>query len=306
MAEPNSSTGAFRRLPPLNALRAFECAARRLSFRKAADELGVTPTAISHQIRLLEDILEQPLFVRHVRRVALTPAGMALFPVLRDGFDSFALAIAHLERQRSRPRVVLSATRLFTARRLVPALGAFATEHPGIDLHLHASDAVVDLGAGDADIAVRYGNGPFPSLVAEPLMPERVGVLASPALGIVDPSDLLGVPLLHSDWTGPMAAPDWASWARLAGISDLPVAAGVRLTDDSHALQAAIAGQGAVVSSLVLAAPELRSGLLVNPFGPVIEGGQYHIVTAGNVPLRPEVSKVRDWLRTLRCGDVLN
>ena len=304
MAEPASSTGAFRRLPPLNALRAFECAARRLSFRNAADELGVTPTAISHQVRLLEDILKQPLFVRHVRRVELTPAGMALFPVLREGFDSFAMAIAHIQPLRSRPRVVLSATRLFTARRLVPALGAFAAEHPEIDLHLHASDAVVNLSAGDADIVVRYGDGPFPDLEAEPLMPERVGVLASPALSIVEPSDLHGVPLLHSDWIGPMAAPDWASWARLAGISDLPVAAGLRLTDDSHALQAAIAGQGAVVSSLVLAAPDIQSGLLVNPFGPVIEGAQYHIVTAGNAPLRPEVSKVRDWLRTLRYGDL--
>lgn len=306
MAEPDSSIGTVRRLPPLNALRAFECAARRLSFRKAAGELGVTPTAISHQIRLLEDILGQPLFVRHVRRVALTPAGMALYPVLREGFDSFALGIAQLQRQRSRPRVVLSATRLFTARRLMPALGAFAAEHPDIDLHLHASDGVVDLDAGDADIAVRYANGPFPGLVAEPLMPECVGVLASPGLGIAEPSDLRSVPLLHSDWTGSMAAPDWASWARLAGISDLPVAAGVRLTDDSHALQAAIAGQGAVMSSLVLAAPEIRSGLLVNPFGPAIEGGQYHIVTAGNAPLRPEVFRVRDWLRTFRYDDVLD
>ena len=169
-------------------------------------------------------------------------------------------------------------------------------EHPGIDLHLHASDAVVNLGAGDADIAVRYGSGPFPGLIAEPLMPECVGLLARPGLGIAEPSDLLDVPLLHSEWTGPMAAPDWANWARLAGISDLPVAAGVRLTDDSHALQAAIAGQGAVLSSLVLAAPEIRSGLLANPFGPVIKGGQYHIVTAGNARLRPKVSEVRDWL----------
>nr|WP_043060455.1 LysR substrate-binding domain-containing protein [Sphingomonas melonis] len=306
MAEPDSSTGATRRLPPLNALRAFECAARRLSFRRAADELGVTPTAVSHQIRLLEDMLGQPLFVRHVRRVTLTPAGMALFPVLRDGFDSFASAIAHLRPQRTRPRVVLSATRLFTARRLVPALGRFAAEHPEIDLHLHASDVVVDLGAGDADIVVRYAEGPFPGFVAEPLMPEWVGVLISPSLGVVQPSDLRNVPLLHSDWTGPMAAPDWASWARSAGMSDLTVATGVRFTDDSHALQAAIAGQGAVVSSLVLAAPDIRAGLLANPFGPVLECGQYHIVTTANAVRRPEVAKVRDWLGTLRHQDVLD
>ncbi|VXD03614.1 LysR substrate-binding domain-containing protein [Sphingomonas sp. 8AM] len=306
MAELTSPVASSRRLPPLNALRAFECAARRLSFRKAADELGVTPTAISHQVRLLEDILEQPLFVRHVRRVALTQAGRALFPVLRDGFDSFASAIAQLHPQRSRSRVILSATRLFTARRLVPALGDFAADHPGIDLHLHASDGVVDLEAGDADIAVRYGNGPFPGLTSEPLMPERVGVLASPMLGIAQPSDLFRVPLLHSDWTGPMTAPDWARWARLAGISDLPVATGARLTDDSYALQAAIAGHGAVVSSLVLAAPEIRSGLLTHPFGPVIEEGLYQIVMANHAALRPEVLQVRDWLRAFRGDGVLD
>lgn len=306
MAESDSSNGVCRRLPPLTALRAFECAARRLSFRKAADELGVTPTAISHQVRLLEDVLGQPLFVRHVRRVALTPAAKSLFPVLRDGFDSFAAAIAHLRPLHSRPRVVLSATRLFTARRLVPALGAFSALHPGIDLHLHASDSVVDLLAGDADIAVRYGDGPFAGLVAERLMPERVGVLASPTLGISQPAHLFHVPLLHSDWTGPMEAPDWASWARQAGLSGLPVTTGVRLTDDSHALQAAIAGHGAVVSSLVLAAPEIRSRLLANPFGPVIEGGHYHIVATGRAILQSGVSQVRDWLRTFRCRDDLD
>lgn len=303
MAEPESSVGAPRRLPSLNALRAFECAARRLSFQKAADELGVTPTAVSHQIRLLEDSLNQPLFVRHVRRVALTQAGRALYPVLRDGFDSFASVIAQLHPERSRRRVILSATRLFTARRLVPALGAFAVDHPGIDLHLHASDGVVDLEAGDADIAVRYGKGPYPSLTSEPLMPERVGVLASPRLGIARPSDLLHVSLLHSDWTGPMMAPDWAGWARLAGLPDLPVATGVRLTDDSLALQAAIAGHGAVMSSLVLATPEIRSGLLVHPFGPVFEEGFYYIVMAGRSTIRPEVLKVRDWLRAFRHDD---
>jgi LysR family transcriptional regulator, glycine cleavage system transcriptional activator len=166
----------------------------------------------ANRIRVYDDILKQPLFIRHIRRVALTPAGMALFPILRDGFDVVALIIAQLQRQRSRPRVVLSATPLFTARRLVAALGAFAAEHPRIDLHLHARDTVVNLDADDADIAVRYGDGPFPGFVTKPLMPECVGVLASPALGIVELSCLRGVPLLHSDWIGPMAAPDWASW----------------------------------------------------------------------------------------------
>lgn len=292
----SSSIGDRRALPPLATLRAFEAAARHLSFRAAAAELGVTPTAISHQIRLLEATLGQAMFVRHVRRVSLTPAGALLYPVLRDGFDGFDRCIAQLRRVRARPTVVVSATRLFTARLLVPAIGRFAARHPDIDLHLHASDLVVDLGAGAADIAIRYGNGPFGDLVATPLLAERVGVLCSPALGIATPDDLSAVPLLHAEWTSPIAGPDWASWARLAGMADLAVTTGPRFTDDGHALQAAIAGHGAVVSSLTLAAPELAAGLLVNPFGPVIEGAGYHMLTTRAAAARPEVVAVRGWL----------
>lgn len=298
----SSSIRLNRNLPPLAALRAFEAAARHLSFRAAASELGVTPTAISHQIRLLEDTLGQPVFARHVRRVSLTSAGALLYPVLREGFDAFDQVLVQLGRARTRARVVLTATRLFTARLLVPALGRFAEAHPGIDLHLHASDLVVDLNAGDADLAVRYGSGPFGDLVAERLMGERTGVLCSPALGVATPDDLRRVPLLHAEWISPTAGPDWAAWVREAGRADIPVTAGPSFTDDAHALQAAIAGHGAVVSSLTLAAPDLASGLLVHPFGPVIEGKDYYIVARPDAAERKEVGAVRDWLRTLAPG----
>lgn len=288
-----------RSLPPLAALRAFEAAARHLSFRRAADELVVTPTAISHQIRLLEDTLGQPVFVRHVRRVALTPAGSLLYPVLRDGFDAFDRAVGQIGAVRSRPSVILSATTLFTARRLVPALGAFAKTHPDIDLHLHASDLPVDLSAGHADIAVRYGGRPARDLVAEPLVSDRFGILCSPALGVMRPDDLPAVPLLHAEWKSRIEAPDWRRWAALAGMDDLAVASGARFTDDSHALQAAIAGHGALISSLVLAAPDLVAGLLVHPFGPVIDGAPYTILATSQALARTEVAAVRDWLRTL-------
>ncbi|MHA6720083.1 LysR substrate-binding domain-containing protein [Sphingomonas sp. RS6] len=288
-----------RKLPPLATLRAFEAAARHLSFRKAAAELGVTPTAISHQIRLLEDVLGQPMFTRHVRRVSLTPSGALLYPVLRDGFDAFAQTLAQIGNVQKRATVVLSATRLFTARLLVPALGRFSEANPDIDLHLHASDLCVDLEAGDADLAVRYGGGPFDGLVAEPLMVEQTGVLCSPALGVATPADLRRVQLLHAEWISPAAGPDWAAWTHQAGILDLPVSAGPRFTDDAHALQAAIAGHGAVVSSLVLASPDLASGLLVQPFGPVIDGKAYHIVARPAAAARPDVLAVWAWLRAL-------
>lgn len=297
MNESNSSISRHRRLPPLAALRAFEAAARHESFRRAADELAVTPTAISHQIRLLEEILGLALFVRRTRQVALTEAGLRLYPTLRDGFDSFARTIAELRPRTGRVAVTLSATTLFTARILLPALGSFQAQHPDYNLRLHASDEVADLAAGMADIAVRYGAGPFAGLAAEPLLTDRFGVLCSPRLGLSAPADLRHTILLHTEWKRRAGAPDWRHWAQLAGMDDLRVAEGPRFTEDGHALQAAIAGHGAAIASLVLARAEIEAGLLVNPFGPVIEGATYHVVATPEALAGADVRAVCDWLK---------
>jgi LysR family glycine cleavage system transcriptional activator len=286
-----------RRLPPLAALRAFEVAARHLSFRRAADELAVTPTAISHQIRLLEETLGMTLFVRQVRRVTLTDAGRRLYPTLRDGFDAIEQIIADLSPQSWRKAVTLTATTLFTARRLLPALGAFQSAHPDFDLRLHASDDLVDLHAGMADIAVRYGTGPFDGLIAEPLLSERFGVLCSAGLQIVDVDDLRRATLIHTEWKRPEIAPDWRAWARLAGLADLRLDEGLRFTDDGHALQAAIAGHGVVIASLVLARPEIEAGLLDQPLRPEIVGATYNIVATPQNMVCADVRAVRDSLR---------
>ncbi|MCM2439420.1 LysR family transcriptional regulator [Agrobacterium vitis] len=286
-----------RRLPSLAALRAFEAAARHLSFKRAADELAVTPTAISHQIRLLEDTLGLALFARHVRRVALTEAGFRLYPTLRDGFDGFERTIAELSPQNRRKAVTLTATMLFTARRLLPALGAFRARHPEFDLRLHAADEPIDLTSGLADIAVRYGSGPFQGLVAEPLLSERFGVLCSPQLNLSRPDDLKRTTLLHTEWKRRDMAPDWRRWTNLAGITDLAIDEGPRFTDDGHSLQAAIAGHGATIGSLVLATPEIEAGLLVHPFGPAIEGETYHLVATPENLACADVQAVCDWLK---------
>lgn len=284
-----------RRLPPLAALRAFEAAARHLSFREAAAELAVTPTAISHQIRLLEQTLGTALFVRRTRRVALTEAGQRLFPTLRDGFDAFAHVIATLVPKHARPAVTVSATTQFTSRRLLPAVPAFNVRHPEIDLRLHASEEPVDIAAGAADIAIRYGGEIGAGLQSEPLLAERFGLLCSPMLGLTGPEDLRRVPLLHTDWLRE-TTPGWDRWTKRAGITGLKLDQGARFTNGDHAIQAAIAGQGAIIASLVLAEEEIRAGLLVQPFGPVIEGIYYQLVTRAE-PLRPEVAVVIDWLR---------
>ncbi|MBB3809721.1 LysR substrate-binding domain-containing protein [Pseudochelatococcus contaminans] len=291
-----------RKLPPLSALRAFEAAARHLSFQKAAEELAVTPTAVSHQIRLLEQTLGLPLFERHVRRVSLTAAGAHLYPVLREGLDNFAHAIAELYPQSRRKAVTVTATTLFTARRLIPALGQFQQAWPQFELRLYASDDAVDLAGGAADIAVRYGSGPFPGLVSEPLCRERFGVVCSPSLRLRQPADLREQTLIHSEWRRKDVQPDWARWCALAGITDIDVEAGLRFTDESHTIQAAIAGHGVAITSLIHVEDELSRGVLVHPFGPVLDGHAYHLVATQDNMACEDVQAVRDWLRAVTSG----
>ncbi|AZO77965.1 LysR family transcriptional regulator [Bosea sp. Tri-39] len=288
-----------RKLPPLAALRAFEAAARHLSFQKAARELAVTPTAVSHQLRLLEATLGLPLFERHVRRVSLTSAGAQLFPVLRDGLDNFARAIAELSPRPRRNAVTVSATTLFTARRLIPALGLFQAQWPQFALRLHASDDAVDLASGAADLAVRYGAGPFSGLVSEPLCQDRFGVVCSPSLGLRDPADLTATTLIHSEWHRRDLQPDWRRWQGLAQVAGLNADAGLRITDESHAIQAAVAGQGVVITSLFLIGDELARGVLVHPFSPVIEGHHYHLVATEENMASADVEAVRQWLKAV-------
>ncbi len=150
----------MRRLPPLPAIRAFEAAARLQSFKEAGRELGVTPTAISHQIKSLEGILQTQLFIRQIRKVELTPAGAQLYPACGEALDLIAEAVGKLRPNTSRRNVVLSVTSSFMTQWLMPRLSEFAEAHPSINLQLHASETVVPLGSGIADIAVRYGPAP--------------------------------------------------------------------------------------------------------------------------------------------------
>jgi LysR family glycine cleavage system transcriptional activator len=285
-----------RKLPPLAALRAFEAAARHLSFQRAAGELAVTPTAISHQIRLLEDVLGLALFTRQVRQVALTEAGERLYPTLRDGFDAFDRTLADLAPESRRAAVTLTATIQFTARRLLPALGSFRERFPDFDLRLHSSNEPVDLAAGLADVAVRYGRGPFDGLVSRPLFSERFGLLCSPKLGLTGPEDLARATLLHVEWRQRANASDWRRWARLAGMEGLAVDEGPRFSSDDHAVQAAVAGHGVMIGSLILARPEIDAGLLVHPFGPVIEGESYHMLATPANMACADVRAVCAWL----------
>lgn len=285
------------RLPSLNALRVFEAAARHLSFRRAAEELALTPTAVSHQIRLLEDRLGLPLFTRQARRVALTEAGQRLYPVLRDSFDNIGQTLKSLRAPSPRLAVTVSATRGFAAQWLLPRLPAFAAAHPDIDLHLHASDAPVDLLQGQADLALRYGRIPPPGLHADILLPCRFAPVCSPRLDLREPARLSSFPRLRFEWRQrDRATPDWPLWLRKAGLAagDAPER---MFSDESHAIVAAISGQGVLLANLVLVAGELRAGTLVQPFGPVLEGHPIRLLWAPRHADNEPVMRVRAWLR---------
>lgn len=288
----------MRRLPPLATLRAFEAAARLLSFKRAAAELHVTPTAISHQVRQLEEAIGARLFERRTRQVHLTPEGQVLLPVLRDGFDSFARVIEGLSRRQRRMTVTLSATPAFAAKWLVPRIADFRTVRPDIDLTILASLEVVDLDSGVADLALRYGDGPYPGLIATPLTSDRFAPVANPRLGIRKPSDLKSATLLHSDWhRSDPRNPTWRHWLKLAGFEGVDPRAGIRFSDETHAIQAAVAGTGIALHSLLLVAEEIRTGTLVIPFGPEIEGFTLHLARGRDRPLTEPMEAVQAWLK---------
>lgn len=284
------------RLPPLSSLRAFEAAARLRSFKKAAEELAVTATAISHRIRVLEDDLERPLFVRKVRAVELTPDGQTLLAAASSGFRTIAAAVEQVRGPR-RASVTLSTTPAFAAKWLVPRLAAFQAEHPDIDLHIHASNLPVDLDAGTADLAIRYGHGHYEGVTATLLLEDHFAPVASPALLARIGHDAAQWPLIHFDWHRPPPAElTWSAWARKTGRDPSALSAGIRYSEESHAIQATVAGQGVALLSLLLVEDELRLGLLRVAAEPGLRGMSYHLLEPGRRPVSDAVSAVADWL----------
>lgn len=293
----------MRRLPPFSALRAFEAAARHGSFKQAANELAVTPTAISHQIRLLEQFTGLTLFKRQVRKVVLTDAGSELYPVLCDGFNAFETVLQRLGTIQARRHVIISATRAFTARWLAPRVADFRKLYPEIDLELYASDQPVDLGADVADIAIRYGRGPYPGLRTEPLFADHFAPVAGPQLGAFTPADLAHLPLIDFKWAhdNPLN-PTWQTWFAAAGLPWTSRVGQLLFSDEDHAIQAALAGQGIALLSLELVANEIAAGRLTQPFGPQLSGHTYHIVQSAGRAHGSHVDAALNWLRNQASG----
>jgi LysR family glycine cleavage system transcriptional activator len=297
-----------RKLPPLGSLRAFEAAARHLSFEKAAAELGVTPTAISHQIRLLEQICGQPLFRRRPRPVTLTSAGARLFPIVRDGLDAFAAGVAMVAEEAERRPLRVTTTNAFASRWLVPRLPLWRQAHPGIALQVIGTDAVLDLHADEADVAIRYAYAAPPDLVAHELFRDTFFPVCSPAVlaagqPIQRPADLARHTLIHFDWPpSDPHAPTWSRWLVSAHAIDPDVQGfdeigELSFHEELHAIEAVIAGQGIAVCSDVLVARELETGMLVKALDFAIPGLGFYLAHVADHPRQSAIEAFLAWTR---------
>jgi LysR family transcriptional regulator, glycine cleavage system transcriptional activator len=278
-----------RKLPPLNELRAFEAAARRLSFRDAAAELGVTPTAISHQIHMLERYCGLSLFRRRPRPMTLTEAGARLFPVVRDGLDSFSTIIATVKKERDRQPLRITTTNAFAGRWLVPRLVGWRKERPDIPLEVIGTDSVLDLEAGDADVAIRYAvkapsHGPSIELLRDRFWPVCTPALASTMRSQRRARDLRGQVLIHCYWpAADRTAPTWQRWLHAAGKRwrDVPEFAELQhlsFREETHSIAAVIAGQGVGICSDLLVEDELMTGKLIKAFDLPLPGYGFFLV----------------------------
>lgn len=288
------------RLPPLTALRAFDAAARHLSFAKAADELSVTPAALSFQIKNLEEHLGQPLFRRLNRAVELTEAGRVLAPGARDGFDRLAEAWRSTKRLQDTRGLSVTAGPAFTAKWLAPRLYAFAQTHPDIELRFAATLRQLDLDRDEIDVAIRYGLGDDSGLQSEKLMSEAIMPMMSPALAdrFQTPESLITAPLFHDgsmDFLDP--APGWHHWFKACGI-DTSVTPAARFSQADHALDAALAGGGVVLTRSSLASHYLADGRLVAPFPVALTTpARFRLITAPAAIDRPQVRAFHNWLK---------
>ena len=286
-----------RSLPPLNALRSFDAAARHLSFTRAAEELCVTQGAVSHQVKALETELGLQLFKRERHGLVITEAGRDYLAVVRDVFERLELGTDRLlQRQRS-GTITVSTSPDFAAKWLVSRLGRFAEAYPEIELRLSATMPRVDFAREDVDIAIRHGDGQWPDLDTVNLCAEELFAVCSPTLltrrgGIREPEDVLRFPLLHLD-----DRRDWSRWLDMAGVSGERLLHGPILNHASMLIDAAIDGQGVALARTLLAASDLIAGRLVRLFQTAIPlRNTYWIVCPRATRALPKISAFRKWL----------
>lgn len=292
-----------RRLPPLNAMRAFEAAARHGSFALAAAELAVTPAAISQQVKALEAQLQLALFRRLPRGLALTEAGRAYLPGLSDGLDRLAAATAHLREGSMTGTVSITSLASFAAGWLVPRLSDFRRQYPGIDLRIDTSRHIVDFAREDVDLAIRFGAGPFSGLEALHLLDEEIFPVVSPALlhgpqPLARFEDVVHHVLLHDvDALPKQPWMHWRAWLARDGLDEAAASRGLFFTDSNVLITAAVAGQGVALGRVPLLGEHLAKGRLVRLFERSWRAEwSYYVVAPAAQLRRPLVRAFVDWL----------
>jgi len=288
------------RLPSLNGLRAFEAAARHLSFTLAASELNVTQTAISHQIRRLEEELGVRLFVRQNRALALTPEARDYLPGVRAAFNDLRLATDRLLRKDDDKVLTVSTLASLAAKWLLPRLTDFQEQHPGIDVRITTSTSLVDFQRDNVDAAIRYGRGQWPGLRADWLMADELFPVCSPSLlrgdkPLRQPEDLKGYPLLH---TSNANSDDWRLWLTAAGLpADIARQPGITFDMIFMTIQAAIDGIGVAMGRTSYVQDDIAKGRLVVPFKIALpaDAGFYLVAPEGRREA-PKLAAFRQWI----------
>ncbi|MEM9062783.1 MAG: transcriptional regulator GcvA [Pseudomonadota bacterium] len=288
--------------PPLNALRAFEAAARHLSFKGAARELNVTPAAVSHQIKTLESWLGTPLFVRLTRALELTEAGKAGLPILSEGFEKLGQATEQMKRYDGTDVLTISVSPSFGAMWLVPKLDQFRARHPDIEIRIDGTDRKVNVGRGGADVAIRYGPGGYSGVGVDTLFSQLNTPVCSPSLisgkaPLRTPEDLRHHTLLHVQWKDADAS--WRMWLLAAGVTRVDDTKGPQFTQEGMAVQAALDGQGVALIGDKLVAHHLASGDLICPFSSDLRkplNFAYHLLTPATEVTAPKIAAFREWI----------
>jgi LysR family glycine cleavage system transcriptional activator len=290
-------------LPPLKALRAFEAAGRHLSLSKAADELFVSPGAISQQIKLLEQYLSTRLFERQHRKVTLTAAGEKLLPGVSTAFDQIMVSVAGVKQLEQNRPLTVSVAPSFASRWLVPRLRDFNQKHPDIDVRIDTSTALADLAHSDIDAGIRFGSGHYPGLNIDFLICQEVFPVCSPALldarhPLITPSDLGHYQLLHYEFPFEDSSwPDWQMWLAAAGMDDLDFSRGLRFLEVNLLIDAAIQGQGVALAGSISVNDAIDAGHLIKPFDLTIpQDFAYYFVTHPTKAPEPKVQAFREWI----------
>lgn len=294
----------LRQLPSLDFLRGFEAAGRRLSFTLAAGELFVTQSALSRQIKAIEDAVGVALFERRHRALTLTPAGQAFHIEVTAALRNLAGAVDTLRARNRAPGLTVSTTVSFASLWLIPRLATFRSRHPDVEVYVGADDTVADLARGDVDLAVRYLADARAPADAVRLFGERLMPVASPRLlragaPLARPADLSRHVLLHlDDPTGLMPWLNWPAWLAANGEADLRPAGAMRFSLYDQVIQAAIAGQGVALGRIPLIERFLDDRRLVAPFAKRYDSPRsYFAIAAPHATQRPEAAAFVAWLR---------